>query len=102
VREAAFDDPALSSEPGAVLGAAPSDQRLDPASPQQPTVLVVVIATIGDHDIGFLPRPPSLTGDGSAVQVVQQRQQLGDVVALAAGQRNGERDARRVDEQVVL
>ena len=36
------------------------------------------------------------------MQVVEQRQQLGDVVAVAAGQRDGERDAGGVDEQVVL
>jgi hypothetical protein len=36
------------------------------------------------------------------VQVVQQRQQLRDVVAVAAGQRDGERDAGRVDEEMVL
>jgi hypothetical protein len=36
------------------------------------------------------------------VQVVQQRQQLGDVVAVAARERDRQRDARRVDEQMVL
>jgi hypothetical protein len=35
------------------------------------------------------------------VEVVEQRQQLRDVVALATGQRDGERDAHHVDEQVV-
>lgn len=102
MREASLDDPALLAEPGAVLGAAASDQGLDPAGPQQPAVLVVVIAAIGDHDIGFLPRPASLAGDRPLVQVVQQRHQLGDVIALSAGQRDGERDARRVDEQMML
>jgi hypothetical protein len=36
------------------------------------------------------------------VQLIEQRQQLGDVVAVAASQRNGQRDAAGVDEQVVL
>jgi hypothetical protein len=36
------------------------------------------------------------------VQLIEQRQQLGDVVAVAAGQRNAQRDAGGIDEQVVL
>jgi hypothetical protein len=32
------------------------------------------------------------------VQVVQQREQLGDVVAVAAGQRDGQRDAGGIDQ----
>jgi len=36
------------------------------------------------------------------VQRVEQRHQLGDVVAVAAGQRDGQRDTRGVDEQMVL
>jgi len=36
------------------------------------------------------------------VQVIEQRQQLGDVVAIAACQPDGERDAGGVDEQVVF
>jgi len=36
------------------------------------------------------------------MEVVEQRQQLRHVVAVAAGQRDGERDAGRVDEQMVF
>jgi len=36
------------------------------------------------------------------VQPIEQRQQLGDVVAVAAGQRERERNTRRVDQEVVL
>jgi hypothetical protein len=36
------------------------------------------------------------------VQPIQQRQQLGDVVAVAAGLRDGQRDPGRVDEELVL
>ena len=102
VREPALDDPALSSDPGAVLGTAARDHGFDPASPQQAAVLVVVIAAIGDHHVGFLAWPAALAGDRPVLQVVEQRQQLGHVVAVAAGQRDGEWDARRIDEQVVL
>jgi hypothetical protein len=36
------------------------------------------------------------------VQVLDQWQQLGDVVTVAAGQGDCQRDAARVDEQMVL
>ena len=102
VREAALDDPPLASKARAVAGAAAGDHRFDAARPQQPAVLVMVIAAVGDDAVGLLARPAALARDRPAVQVIEQRQQLGDVVAVAARQRDGERDAGRVDEQVVL
>jgi hypothetical protein len=102
VRKAAFDDPALAAQSGAVDGAAAGDDWLDAARPEQPAMLVVVIAAVGQDDVGLLAGPAELASDRPRVQLIQQRQQLGDVVAVAAGQRNGERDARGVDEQVVL
>jgi len=36
------------------------------------------------------------------VQLVKQRDQLRDVVAVPAGQRDGQRNPGRVDQQVVL
>ena len=102
VREAALDDPALLAQPRAVLGLAPRDDRLDPARPQQPPILVEVIAAIGEQPVGLLARSTGLACDGAGVQVVEQRQQLGDVVAVAAGQCDRERDAGRVDEEMVL
>jgi hypothetical protein len=59
-REAAFDDPALAAEPGAVRGAAAGDERLDAAPPEQPAVLVVAIAAVGDDEVGLLARPAAL------------------------------------------
>jgi hypothetical protein len=102
VRETALDDPALPAETGAVRGAAAGDHGLDPAGAQQPAVLVVVIAAIGEQQVGLLAGPADLAGDRPGVQIVKQRQQLGNVVAVAAGQRDGQRDAGRVDQQMVL
>lgn len=102
VREAAFDDPAPGAQPGAVLDAAPGDDRFDAARPQQPAVLVVVIAAVGQHDVGLLARAAELAGDRSGAQVVEQRQELGDIVAVAAGQRDRQRDPGRVDQEMVL
>jgi hypothetical protein len=102
VREAALDDPALPAEIGAVLGSAPGDDGLDAARPEQPPVLVVVIAAVGEDEIGLLPGAAWLAGDRAGAQLVEQRQQLGDVVAVAAGQRDRERDAAGIDQEMVL
>lgn len=102
VREAALDDPALFAEAGAVLDAAAGDDRLDASCPEEAAVLVEVVAAVGQQPVGLLSWPPGFALDRAGVQLIQQRDELGDVVAVAAGQRDGERDAGRVDEQVVL
>jgi hypothetical protein len=98
--EGALDDPAMAAEPGAVFCLPASDQRLDAALPQEPTVFVVVVAAVGDQDLRSPSRPADAAADGR--HPVEQFQQLGDVVAVRAGQRPGERDAAAVYEQVVL
>jgi hypothetical protein len=65
-------------------------------------VLVVVIATISENTVGLLAWPADFPGDWPAVEVFDQRDQLGDVIAVPASQRNREWDAVRVDEEVVL
>jgi len=65
-------------------------------------VLVVVIATVGQETVGLLARTSELSGDWSAVQILEQRYELCDVVAVPTSQRNREWDAARVDEEVVL
>lgn len=65
-------------------------------------MLVVVIATVGEQPVGLLARPSELAGDRPAVQVFKQRDQLGDVVALPAGEGDRQRDAAGIDEQMVL
>jgi hypothetical protein len=62
----------------------------------------VVIAAISEQQVGFLAGPADLPGDRPGVQIVEQRQQLGDVVAVAGGQRDGQRDTSRVDQQMVF
>lgn len=65
-------------------------------------MLVVVIATISENTVGLLAWPSDLPGHGPAVEVFDQRDQLGDVVAVPTSQSDREWDAARVDEQVVL
>jgi len=98
--EAALDDPAVSAEPGAVNGAAPGEPRRDATGAQQAPVLVVVIAAVGEQ----LPRlaAGSAAPSPNRRNRVDQRDQLGDVVAVAAGQRDRQRDAAGVADQMVL
>ena len=65
-------------------------------------MLVVVIAPVGEKPVGLLAWPSDLAGHGPAVEVFDQRDQLRDVVAVPASQPDCERDAARVDEQMVL
>ena len=81
-------------------GVAAGDHGCDPALTDEPPVLVVVVAAVGVHLLRPLPWPA-----GHALHrrdAVEQRDQLGDVVAVAARDRVGERDPAGVDEEVVL
>jgi hypothetical protein len=94
--EGALDDPALVAEPGAVLCLAASDQRLDATLPDKATVLVVVVAAVGDQRPRSASRATDPAADGR--HAVEQLNQLGDVVAVAAGERPCKRDATAVYE----
>jgi hypothetical protein len=60
----------------------------------------VVVAVIGDHPVLALARPTAFARDGT--DPVDEREQLRDVIAMATGQRCGQRHTVRVDDQVVL
>jgi hypothetical protein len=79
---------------------AASDQRLDAAAPQFAPVLVVVVAAVGYDVVGPLARAARLAGDPT--DPVDQREELGDVVAVGAGVGRKQRDALGVDDQVVF
>ncbi len=98
--EAALDDPALSAEAGAVGDAAAGDPRCDAAGAQHPPVLVVVVAAVGEQ----LPWSPAGASAPSPDRRhgLDQRNQLGDVVAVAAGQGDRQRNAAGVADQMVL
>ena len=81
--EGALDDPAAAPQPGAVFGLAPSDNGLDASRSKCATVLVVVVTTVGDQLVGAQARAPDLAADRA--DAVDERQQLRDVVAMAAG-----------------
>jgi hypothetical protein len=83
-----------------VFGLAARDQRFDPALPDEPAVLVVVVAAIGDDAVGAAPRPTDVSTHRR--HSIQQREQLGDVVAVGAGERPGKRQPAAVYEEMLL
>ncbi len=98
--EGAFDDPSVSAKPGAVFGLAAGDLRLDAALPELAPANVVVVAAVGADTIGSAPWPPDLAPDRR--HPVNQRDQLGAVMAVPTGERPGERDPGGIDEEMVL
>ena len=98
--EGALHDPAVTAEAGAVLGLAACDHRFDAALPDEAAVLVVVVTAVGDQRPRPASGPTDATADGR--YPVKQRDQLRDVVAVAARERPRERDPAAVYEEVVL
>jgi len=102
VADGALHDPALATEPGAVLGAAAGDHRDDPAGSELATVPVVVVTAIGQDAVGLPARVPDPARDGRLATGVDQWQQLRDVVAIAGAHRDGQRYAQAVGQSVGL
>ena len=98
--EAALDDPAMAAEAGAVGDPAAGDPRRDPAPAQLAAIVVVVVAAVGEQLLGTTSRPPAPPAD--RWHGVDQRDEPRDVVAVAAGQGDRQRDAAGVADQVVL
>jgi hypothetical protein len=98
--EASFDDPALPAQAGAVGHAPAGDARSDSAGAELAAVDVVVVAAVSEQ----LPRSPT----GAAAPApdgrhgLDQRDELGDVVAVAAGEGDREWDPAGVADQMVL
>ena len=98
--EGAFDRPADFAQAGTVLDAAASDDRRDAACANETAVLVVVVAAVGvepARSTTWLVDHAADRRDG-----VDQRNQLGDVIAVPAGQCDGQRDTGGVGDQVML
>lgn len=96
----ALDDPAGFAQATAVRFAAPGDFGGDASGVQRPAVLVVVVAAVGLDDGGLGQRSAALAADGW--DGLDQGQELGNVVAVGAGQDRRERDALRFGDEVVL
>lgn len=58
--EGLLDDPAVFTQARAMLGAAPCDERANAQGANLPAVLVVVVAAIGQEDVGPSAGPSAL------------------------------------------
>ena len=98
--EGALDDPAMAAKPGAVLGLATCDLRLNAAPSELTAAILIVVAAVGADAIGATAGPADLAPD--RWHPVDKRDQLGAVMAVPAGERPGERDPGGVDEEMML
>lgn len=65
IRKRALHDPPLGTQSRAVLGAPPGNHRLHPESADEAAVLVVIVTTIAEHNVGTAsgrPRLPRTAG----------------------------------------
>jgi hypothetical protein len=83
-----------------VCGLAARDHGLDPLLPELTPVTVVVVAAVGDQLVRAAAWSTAPAADRR--HALDEREQLGDVVAVAAAQRPGEREPAGIDEEVVL
>lgn len=99
-RESALYHPTGPAQAGAVRRAASGDLWNDATGPQESAVLAEVIASVGVQTLRLV------TGTAATAPVtrdrVQERDELGDVVPIAAGQRDGEWGTVAVDDHMVL
>ena len=98
--EGSFDDPAVAAKAGPVPCLAACDLGLNPALAKLAAANVVVVAAVGAEAIGPTAWPPDLAPNRR--DTVEERDQLGAVMAVPAGKRPGERDPGGVDEEMVL
>jgi hypothetical protein len=98
--EGPLDDPVGLPQLRAVRGAIPGELRCDTSGSEKPTVLVVVVDAVGELLAGSVTWPTSNPADVG--YRVQQGYQLGDSVPILAGQRENQRSAVPVDDQMVL
>lgn len=98
--EGTFDNPAIAPQARAIAVVAVREHRSDPKLAERSPMSVGAVAAVAEQRLGAPPRPAGDTSNGR--HSLKQRQQLGDVVAVAAGQRPGERCSLRVGQEVVL
>jgi hypothetical protein len=83
-----------------VVGAASGDVRDDAHGAQQTAVLVVVVAAVGVDSLW--PAQGAATSAADRRDRLDERQELSDVVAVAAGESDSQRQPVRVADQVML
>ena len=98
--EGALDDPPGPAQAGPVGGALAGDLRRDATGAEEATVLVVVVAAVGEQTPWSVTGPAYQAAD--AGYRVQQGHELGDVVTVSAGQRHRKGRSVPVGDHMVL
>ena len=95
-----FDDPAGFAQAAAMRYATSRDFGADVFGMQGSAVLVMVVASIGLDQARFAEWPAAFAAYRR--NRLDEWQKLRDVVAIGAGQDDGERDALRFGDEMVL
>ena len=99
-RKRAFHHPSVASQTTAMFDPTLSQPRLDVADTQGLAMRCRVIRAIGQHTVRSTSRPTRLAAHRR--NGIDQRQQLGDIMRVGAGQSNSEWKARRIRDEVVF
>src|SRR3569833_2838646 len=98
--EGALDDPARHAEMAAMSGTTLSKLRMDATLPQDTTIALAIISTIGLHTAGVAQGPATPSSDGR--NPIEQRHELCGIVPVRARQNHIQRCPVAVDDEVVL
>jgi hypothetical protein len=96
----AFHDPPRAPKPTAMGRAALGELAIDAAAMQRVAMRLRIVASVALNQSRLVNGATGTAPEGW--NRVDQRQQLGDVVAVGARQQRGQRDAVRIGENVVL
>lgn len=98
--DGSLDHPAGFTQTAAVWRVVPGDLGLDAFGVQGPTVLVVIVATVNLDNPRLTERSPPFSTDGW--NGFDEGQKLGHIVAIGVGEDDGQRNALRFGDEVVL
>jgi hypothetical protein len=96
----AFDDPPRATEPTAMGRSALGELGVNPAAMQGVAMRLRIVASVALDQRRLADGPTGTAAERR--NRVDQRQELGNVVAVGGGQQSGQRDAPRLGENVVL
>jgi hypothetical protein len=98
--DGAFDDPALFAQAGAVLGSLSGDAGADAAGTELAAVAARLVGAVAKQPLGTAAGTAAFAAHGR--NGVDQRQQLEDVVPVAAAEGERERGAPSAGQRMVL
>jgi hypothetical protein len=96
----AFHDPAKSAQTAAVRCTAMGDGRCDAAGPQLHAMEIGIERAVGVQQVGALSRSSALAFHRQ--HGIDQRNQLGDIMAAGRGEADGQRGALGIGKNVVF